>query len=60
MHCCIGDGEEVKVCKDPWLPKTQSRKIVFPIGEYNELEASTLVDPIFESWNTLLVSHLFL
>lgn len=40
------------------LPTTQSRKVISPIGEFNEdLEVSALIYPISTSWDPSLIAE---
>lgn len=57
----IGNGESVKIWKDPWIPDTQSRQIISPVGESNVyVEVAALIDPITPSWKEDLVGELLL
>lgn len=61
MRWRVGDGENIKIWKDPWIPGTQTRKIISPRGDANEeAEVGVLIDPIRKEWNVELVNQLFL
>lgn len=61
MRWRVGNGENIKVWSNPWIPGTQSRKILSPKGDSNsELEVGALINPITRSWNPELVMQLFL
>jgi len=56
----IGDGSQVNILKDKWLPNSFSHKIQFPIqGIHPEAKVSELINFETNWWNIPLVEQLF-
>jgi hypothetical protein len=55
----VGDGRDLKIWSDPWLPREWSRKPVTPRGRSLIMHVDELVDPITGGWDRELVQDLF-
>lgn len=61
MRWRVGDGENIRVWQDPWLPGPQSRCVLSPRGQSpQDLEVGTLICPINKCWKIDLLQQLFL
>jgi hypothetical protein len=56
----IGDGSNVSIWHDPWLPREWSRRLVAPKGNFLLTKVNELIDPINGSWDAELVMQNFL
>lgn len=46
-----GEWERIRVWSDPWIPNTQSRRVLSPRGNSNfNLKVGELINPITSSW----------
>lgn len=55
----IGDGENLNICSDPWLPRDMSRRLITPKGACLLREVAELIDPHTGSWDAQLVKDIF-
>lgn len=55
----IGDGSNVRIWEDPWLPVGFSRRPRTPRGNTLLTKVSELIDPLTGSLDTQLVKDLF-
>jgi hypothetical protein len=55
----IGDGSQVKIWRDNWLPRQDTLKITGRRTRSRRKWVSELIDPITRSWNTTLVREIF-
>jgi hypothetical protein len=56
----IGDGSNIKIMGDKWLPNTFSHKIQIPIPGINpEAKVSDLIDFTMNWWNLPVIEQLF-
>lgn len=61
MRWRVGNGKNVKVWSDPWVPNTQTRHVLsHRENSPADLEVGALSDPITRSSNKQLVEQLFL
>jgi exonuclease III/phage terminase Nu1 subunit (DNA packaging protein) len=55
----VGDGTNIKIWQDPWVPKDFSRRPSTLRGRSILTRVSELIDPISESWDMPLVQQSF-
>jgi hypothetical protein len=55
----IGDGENINIWHDPWLPNRNSRKPITPRGHNLLRHVSELINPVTGSWDEELVRQTF-
>ncbi|XP_045083714.1 uncharacterized protein [Aegilops tauschii subsp. strangulata] len=55
----IGDGSQVNIWSDPWLPRPWSCGVITPRGANLLQKVSDLIDPITGSWDVQLVRDTF-
>jgi len=55
----IGDGSNLKIWSDPWLPRDQSRKPITPRGVSLLTYVDELINPITGTWDSELVNDTF-
>jgi predicted HD phosphohydrolase len=55
----VGDGNNLNIWADPWLPRDGSRKLITPIGATLLHDVSDLVSPIAGTWDEELVKDIF-
>lgn len=55
----IGDGSQVNVWSDPWLPRGTTRRPYSHQGQTIITKVNELINAITESWDTELVQELF-
>lgn len=61
MRWRVGNVKNVRVWHDPWIPGTQTRRVISPCGSSNrDMAVGALINPISKVWNPQLVSQLFL
>jgi ribonuclease HI len=56
----IGNGEQVNIWKDNWLPRQQGHKVWTTKGAANQQRVKDLIIPEIKCWNRQLISDLFL
>ncbi|XP_074298165.1 uncharacterized protein LOC141628985 [Silene latifolia] len=57
----VGDGWSTKVWLDPWIPNTQSRRVLSPRnGSDISLKVAQLMNDDYNGWNEELIGALFL
>ena len=57
----IGNGESVRIWKDPSISESHSHKVISPRGEFaKNLDVCSLIHPIFRAWDRALLSEMFL
>jgi hypothetical protein len=54
-----GDGTNVNIWSDAWLPREGSRQPVTPIGQCVLMKGSELIDPYTGQWDEVLVRGTF-
>ena len=55
----IGNGENVKIWEDPWLPRGTTRKPVTPRRSCLLTRVSELIDPTTSEWDEKLICDIF-
>jgi ribonuclease HI len=55
----LGDGSNLKIWTDPWLPRDQSRRPITPRGANLLTYVEELINPITGSWDEKLVKETF-
>ena len=55
----IGDGSQVRLWNDPWLPRGTTRRPVTAQGESDIEWVSELIDNTSMTWNRELIAELF-
>lgn len=55
----VGDGENLNIWKDPWLPRDMSRRPITPRGACLLCDVAELIDPTTGSWDVQMVRDIF-
>ena len=55
----IGNGENVRIWEDPWLPKGLTRKPATPKGTNLLIKVSELINPVTCVWDEQLICEIF-
>jgi len=55
----VGDGHNLKIWKDPWLPRDCSRRPITPRGSNIISDVSELINPVTDDWDQQLVRDIF-
>jgi hypothetical protein len=55
----IGNGEQVKMWSDPWIPRKGSRIPITPRHQNLLTRVQDLIDPITGDWDEVLVRNTF-
>ena len=55
----IGDGTNVNIWSDPWIPRTWSRQIITPRGHSLLTSVNELINPLMGVWDKDLVKETF-
>lgn len=55
----IGDGKNLKIWDDPWLPRDMSRRPITPKGACLLRDVAELIDPTTGCWDAPLVRDIF-
>lgn len=55
----VGDGSNIKIWTDPWLPRDSSRRPITPRGHTVFQLVSDLIDPGTNQWDDTLIRDLF-
>lgn len=59
MRWRVGNGEDIRVWSDPWLPGTQTRKVLSSRGNSPiDLRVGALIDHTTRRWNEQLIATL--
>lgn len=56
----IGDGNQVNIWVDPWIPRGETRRVITPRNGSILHKVAELIDPITGSWDCRLVRDTFL
>jgi hypothetical protein len=56
----VGNGENINIYSDPWIPSSIDRKILSPRGDGTFSKVADLIDPSTGTWNIARLSDLFL
>jgi len=54
----VGDGTQIDIWLDPWIPDGVTRRPVTPKG-YTLRRVSELIDPISAEWDSQLIKSVF-
>jgi hypothetical protein len=55
----VGDGEQIRIWDDPWIPAGTTRRPRTPRGATLLTKVAELIDPITNSWDEELVKDIF-
>jgi hypothetical protein len=55
----VGDGSNINIWTDSWIPSSCSRKVVTPRGHTVYTKVSELIDPITRAWDVELLKSIF-
>jgi hypothetical protein len=55
----VGDGQNIEIWNDPWVPKCETRKPRTLQGNHIVTRVSELIDPISQTWDENLVRQTF-
>lgn len=55
----VGDGTQINIWTDNWLPTSQNFKIQTPRGNNLVTSVSELINPITDTWDVELIRSLF-
>jgi hypothetical protein len=55
----VGDGSEINIWTDAWIPSSPSRKIVTPRGIAMQTKVSKLINPETRSWDEARLRSIF-
>jgi hypothetical protein len=55
----VGNGENIRIWSDPWIPSSPDRKIISPRGGAVYSKVSDLIDPVSGQWDSVLLHDLF-
>lgn len=55
----VGNGQQINIWDDPWLPRDMTRKPISPKGRSLIQRVDELIDPISEQWDVQLLSQTF-
>lgn len=55
----VGDGSQIDIWQDPWLPRGVTRKPITPRGRTILTKVSDLIDPVQGNWDKELIEDIF-
>jgi hypothetical protein len=55
----VGNGENIKIWNDPWIPSSPDKRIISPRGGAVYSKVSELIDPATGQWDAVLLHDLF-
>ena len=55
----VGDGRNINIWKDPWLPRGITRRVITLQGRNLVTRVAELIDPITNGWDKDLVCQTF-
>jgi hypothetical protein len=55
----VGDGTNIKIWEDPWLPRGTTRRPITPNGSTILTKVSELIDPYTVAWDKEPVNDIF-
>jgi hypothetical protein len=55
----VGDGSNINIWTDSWIPCSCSRKVITPRGHTVYTKVSELIDPITRAWDVELLKSIF-
>jgi hypothetical protein len=56
---CVGDGTQINIWLDPWIPNGVTRRPATPRGHIIVTKVSELIDPSTGEWDSALVKDIF-
>jgi hypothetical protein len=56
----VGDGSDINIWNDPWIPSSPSRKIITARGNMVYTKVSEMIDPDTRTWDEVLLHSIFL
>jgi len=55
----VGDGTNINIWLDPWIPDGVTRRPITPRGQTLLTKVSALIDPITGTWDRVLIEEVF-
>ena len=55
----VGDGTNINIWTDPWIPNKSTRRLITPRGRTVLTKVSDLISPITEAWDEELICEVF-
>jgi hypothetical protein len=55
----VGDGTQISIWSDPWVPSSPNRKVMTPRGNIILTKVSELMDEENGCWDEQLIRHIF-
>lgn len=55
----VGNGEDIKIWCDPWIPRGSTRRIISPKGNNLLSKVFELINPITNQWDEDLIRQTF-
>jgi len=57
---CVGNGDDISIWGDAWLPSLDNPRIAIPLGiNFPEIRVRSLIKPSTRSWDLKLLQALF-
>ena len=55
----VGDGSQIKIWEDSWIPSSHNLKVLTPRGNNLLTTVDELINPITRTWDEELINDLF-
>lgn len=55
----VGNGQQINIWTDPWLPRDITRKSTTPRGRNIITKVEELIDPVTERWDVPMLNQIF-
>jgi hypothetical protein len=56
---CVGDGSQIKIWEDNWIPSSHNMKVLTPRGNNLLTKVDELINPVTGAWDEELIKALF-